>query len=94
MALAGSIFMAGLFFGSGFAGRVSDTFGRKKGIVVCLLICGLAQLAGGFMPNYWAYVASRFFAAIGIYNVRLKCRNMSVIAVKSCIKKTLNIHEY
>ena len=73
VALAGSIFMAGLFFGSGLAGRVSDSFGRKKCIVVFLLICGLAHLAGGFMPNYWAYVASRFFAAIGIYNFKQKC---------------------
>ena len=82
VALAGSIFMAGLFFGSGFAGRISDTFGRRMGILTNLVILALAQLAGGFMPGYWTYVATRFFAALGEQSPFIAHRNIRKTGLK------------
>jgi len=65
VALAGSIFMLGLCLGSGIGGKMSDHFGRKKTLLVLLLIGAISQVICGLTHTYNTYLAARFLSAIG-----------------------------
>lgn len=68
VALVGSIYMAGLFFGSYLFGMLSDKLGRKKATMLAILIGSLFQTIGAWMPGYYSYTVSRFGSAIGKIN--------------------------
>ena len=65
VALVGSIYMVGLFFGSFFLGQLADWIGRRPTLALSIVVgCG-SSLLGGFAPSYAWYCVARFFSAIG-----------------------------
>ena len=68
VALVGSIYMAGLFFGSYLFGMLSDKLGRKKTAMTAIIIGALFQTIGAWMPGYYSYTVTRFGSAIGKSN--------------------------
>ncbi|WP_342512756.1 MFS transporter [Sporosarcina sp. FSL K6-1522] len=60
-----AIFSLAQFIFSPFAGELSDKHGRKKIIVVGLIIFGLSQLAFGLSTELWMLYLARFFAGFG-----------------------------
>ena len=65
VALVGSIYMAGLFVGSYLVGMLSDKVGRKWSTMFAIVMGGIFQTIGAWMPGYYSYTVTRFFAAIG-----------------------------
>ncbi len=66
VALVGSIYMSGLFFGSALFGTLGDKYGRKISLMVAIFIGTVASLAGAFAGgSYAGYAVTRFFTAIG-----------------------------
>jgi len=65
VALVGSIYMSGLFFGAGIFGTLSDAIGRRPGSMIAIAFGAIFQLIGAFMPEYYSYTATRFLAAMG-----------------------------
>lgn len=65
MALIGSVYMIGLFFGSFILGYSGDKFGRKLTLIAALLVACTASLCGSFTDDYIVYAVTRFFTAIG-----------------------------
>ncbi len=47
------------------AGTLADRFGRRRMLVVCLWVFGLASLACGLADSAWALIAARFVQGIG-----------------------------
>ena len=63
--------MIGLLIGSFISGYVSDVFGRKIGLLGCIIVSSSASLVGSFMPTYWSYLALRIvtgIGAVGLFN--------------------------
>ena len=63
--------MIGLLIGSFISGYVSDVFGRKIGLLGCIIVSSSASLVGSFMPTYWSYLALRIVTgvgAVGLFN--------------------------
>ena len=65
VALVGSIYMAGLFFGSIIFGYLGDLVGRKWALMLSILCASAGSLAGAFVYSYEAYAVTRFITAIG-----------------------------
>lgn len=63
--LVGSIFMVGMFTGAALSGKLCDIIGRKRTSIILCLTMAVAQGLGGVAPNYAAFVAFRFFTAVG-----------------------------
>ena len=57
--------MMGLLIGSFLSGYLSDIYGRKIGLLGCILVSSTGSLVGAFMPDYWSYLALRILTAIG-----------------------------
>ena len=57
--------MMGLLIGSFLSGYLSDIYGRKIGLLGCILVSSTGSLVGAFMPDYWSYLALRIVTAIG-----------------------------
>ena len=57
--------MMGLLIGSFLSGYLSDIYGRKYGLLGCILVSSTGSLVGSFMPDYWSYLAVRVVTAIG-----------------------------
>jgi EmrB/QacA subfamily drug resistance transporter len=47
------------------AGTLADRFGRRRMLVVCLWVFGLASLACGLADSAWVLIAARFVQGIG-----------------------------
>ena len=60
--------MVGLFVGTGVAGKLSDTIGRRKTLFLLLCIGAICQLLCGFAYSYETYLVARFFSAFGEVN--------------------------
>ena len=56
----------GAIIGCIIAGRVSDKFGRKPGLLVSAAIFAISSLAMAFSPSRDLFIASRFCAGIGV----------------------------
>ncbi|XP_068604106.1 solute carrier family 22 member 13-like [Brachionichthys hirsutus] len=59
-----SINMAGIFFGVLVFGIISDRFGRRRAILLSLLLQVLFGLAVAFSPNIYAYIVFKFFCGV------------------------------
>ncbi|HEH8252738.1 TPA: multidrug effflux MFS transporter [Staphylococcus aureus] len=59
-----SMFMIGLAFGNLFAGPISDSTGRKKPLIIAMIIFTLASLGIVFVHNIWLMVALRFLQGV------------------------------
>lgn len=59
-----SMFMIGLAFGNLFAGPISDSTGRRKPIIIAMIIFTLASLGIVFVHNIWLMVALRFLQGV------------------------------
>ena len=57
--------MMGLLIGSFLSGYLSDIYGRKIGLLGCILVSSTGSLVGAFMPDYWSYLSLRILTAIG-----------------------------
>ncbi len=60
-----AMFSFAQFIFSPIAGDLSDKHGRKKLIIVGLIIFGLSQLAFGLSSELWMLYAARFFSGLG-----------------------------
>lgn len=60
-----AIFSLAQFVFSPFAGDLSDKHGRKKIIIIGLIIFGLSQLAFGLSNELWMLFVARFFSGFG-----------------------------
>ncbi|MFP5041446.1 sugar porter family MFS transporter [Parasediminibacterium sp. JCM 36343] len=56
----------GAIIGCLVAGRVSEKFGRKRGLLVAASIFGLSSLAMAFAANTQLFIVARFFAGVGV----------------------------
>lgn len=59
-----SMFMIGLAFGNLFAGPISDLTGRRKPLIIAMIIFTLASLGIVFVHNIWLMVALRFLQGV------------------------------
>lgn len=59
-----SMFMIGLAFGNLFAGPISDSTGRRKPLIIAMIIFTLASLGIVFVHNIWLMVALRFLQGV------------------------------
>ncbi|HBC4781202.1 TPA: multidrug effflux MFS transporter [Staphylococcus aureus] len=59
-----SMFMIGLAFGNLFAGPISDSTGRRKPLIIAMIIFTLASLGIVFVYNIWLMVALRFLQGV------------------------------
>ena len=67
VALVGTIYMSGLFFGSFLFGTLGDMIGRKKSLMVAIVMGSTFNLIGSFYSNYIFYCVTRFFTAAGLF---------------------------
>jgi AAHS family 4-hydroxybenzoate transporter-like MFS transporter len=66
MGLVFSVGLFGLLIGSILFGRMGDSIGRKRSIVIGALAFGVLTLATGFATSYNQLVVLRFLAALGL----------------------------
>ncbi|HHQ6732657.1 TPA: multidrug effflux MFS transporter [Staphylococcus aureus] len=59
-----SMFMIGLAFGNLFAGPISDSTGRRKPLIIAMIIFTLASLGIVFVHNIWLMIALRFLQGV------------------------------
>ena len=53
------------FLFSPLSGQLSDKYGRKKLIILGLIVFGLSQLAFGLASHLWILYVARFFSGLG-----------------------------
>src|SRR6185295_7000465 len=56
----------GAIIGCLFAGKLSDKFGRKRGLLVAAALFFLSSLCMALSPNKGIFISSRFIAGIGV----------------------------
>jgi MFS family permease len=61
-----AVFILGGAFGGFIAGFISDRAGRKKSLIFSIALLGVFTLLTGYMPNWMAVVACRFFTGCGL----------------------------
>ena len=72
--LASSVFFAGTGVGVFIAGLLADYFGRKKTLLVFVLIFMFSGLAAALAPSFQLWLAARFFwgfASLGLRSVKI-----------------------
>ena len=61
--------LAGMMFGAMFFGSLADKIGRKKVIMICIVLFSGLTFAGGFASNPAEFAILRFLAGLGIGGV-------------------------
>jgi MFS family permease len=61
-----SVLLIGWALGGILFGRLTDSIGRSKALLITMLLYGLATAASAFSVNIWMLMACRFVAALGI----------------------------
>ncbi|WP_321886490.1 MFS transporter [Paraburkholderia bannensis] len=64
--IIGSSALFGMMIGALTLGSSSDRFGRRRVILVCLIIFGIAALANGFSQTSTEFIVCRVFTGIGL----------------------------
>jgi MFS transporter, AAHS family, benzoate transport protein len=62
----GSAALFGMMIGALTLGTSSDRFGRRRIILICLVVFGIAALANGFSSNTTEFIVCRLFTGIGL----------------------------
>ena len=65
MDILGTILMVGLLFGSLAGGPVGDKFGRKKALLLALVIECPSIIIGGFISNYEGTRTKVYICSVG-----------------------------
>ncbi|MEO6288977.1 MAG: sugar porter family MFS transporter [Ginsengibacter sp.] len=63
---ATGVLALGAIIGCLIAGKVSDKYGRRPGLMLAAIIFALSSLAMAFSPNRDIFIAARFVAGIGV----------------------------
>jgi putative MFS transporter len=66
LGLLSSIGMLGMCIGAALSGMAADKFGRRKVIMLTLLIYGIASGISAFSVNYTMLIVMRFFTGFGL----------------------------
>ncbi|KAL6575296.1 hypothetical protein OROMI_012581 [Orobanche minor] len=64
--LLSTVVFAGMFFGAFLWGVISDSYGRKKGILGVAIVAAGAGLLSAFSPNYISLIILRCVAGVGL----------------------------
>lgn len=64
-AAAQSIYMVGFLIGAFFFGQISDKMGRKKSLLIALIIVIISGSCAIFAQDYWTFTLLRAISAIG-----------------------------
>ncbi|MBS0419333.1 MAG: MFS transporter [Proteobacteria bacterium] len=56
----------GLFFGAFLGGRAADSWGRRRALILSIIVFGIFQLATPWAPGYAALVVIRFVCGLGL----------------------------
>jgi AAHS family benzoate transporter-like MFS transporter len=67
--LLGSSALFGMMFGAMGFGMLSDKWGRKKVILMCVVLFSVTTVINGFATNAWQFGILRFIAGLGIGGV-------------------------
>ncbi|MFE5838546.1 MFS transporter [Arthrobacter sp. NPDC056493] len=62
----GSMAFAGMMIGAVFAGRMADTWGRRRTILGCAVVFSVFTILCAFAPNAYTFGALRLLAGIGL----------------------------
>jgi AAHS family benzoate transporter-like MFS transporter len=62
----GSMAFAGMMIGAVFAGRMADTWGRRRTILGCAVLFSVFTILCAFAPNAYVFGALRLVAGIGL----------------------------
>src|SRR6478672_5376818 len=62
----GSYSLFGMMFGAMVLAPIADRFGRKKVLIICMLLFSIFTLGAGIAPNITSFTVMRFIAAIGM----------------------------
>ncbi|MDX1654069.1 MAG: aromatic acid/H+ symport family MFS transporter [Candidatus Competibacteraceae bacterium] len=65
----GSAALFGMMFGAMFFGTLSDKLGRKKVILLCVILFSVTTVINGFANSPWQFGILRFIAGLGIGGV-------------------------
>ena len=64
--ILGTIVMVGLMIGSVLGGRLSDKFGRKKAMILCVIIIVPTVMFAGYSVNFWMYATLKLINTIAL----------------------------
>lgn len=62
----GSMAFVGMMIGAIFAGRMSDSWGRRRTILGCAVVFSVFTILCAFAPNAFIFGALRLLAGIGL----------------------------
>jgi AAHS family benzoate transporter-like MFS transporter len=62
----GSMAFVGMMLGAVFAGRMSDTWGRRRTIIGCAIVFSVFTITCAFSPNAFVFAGLRLLAGIGL----------------------------
>lgn len=60
----GSYTMIGMMVGTFLLGSLGDILGKKKVLIICLVVIGIFNFLAGFAPNETIFIIFRFIAAV------------------------------
>ena len=81
--------LLGLIFGSIFGGYLCDTYGRKKTMLVSVLIILPTVFLGGFAPNYETYSVLRLLTCMVIPSIWIAVHSMTLEVFDRFGRKTI-----
>lgn len=84
----GSSALFGMMVGALSLGTSSDSFGRRRVILTCLVVFGVAAFGNGFCENSTQFVVCRFFTGVGLGGM---VPNIVALMTEMSPKKNRNI---
>lgn len=88
-----SVALGGMMIGAMFIAPFSDVLGRRKMVLLCILVIGLSMVATGFVTSLWQLVVFRLLTGLGVGGLLAslatitaeytpaKYRSLSVVAI-------------